>query len=45
MEKEKWALGPCSKGGVEWERDEGVRYEGRGRGCVNRGWNKNKGMR
>ena len=28
MEMEKWVSGPCSKGGVKWERDEGVRCKG-----------------
>ena len=30
MEMEKWALGQCFKRGVKWERDRGVRCEGRG---------------
>ena len=33
MEMEKWASGPCSKGGVEWEKDGGVRCEEGGDSC------------
>ena len=35
MEMEKWVSGSCSKGGVEGERDERVRYE-RGGACEQR---------
>ena len=36
MEMEKWASGLCSKGGVEWKKDGGVRCKGRGGACEQR---------